>query len=156
MHPATERVQTFLEQHGKHFTVKDMPASTRTAADAAETIGCGLAQIAKSLVFRDQGADRAVLVIASGGNRVATSRVEAGTGLSLSKADADFVRAKTGFAIGGVAPVAHSTEVLTILDPDLQQHEVIWAAAGTPKSVFALTPDELGRLTGGQWLALAE
>lgn len=118
-----------------------MPQTTRTAADAAKAIGCEVAQIAKSLVFRS--GDEAVLVIASGTNRVDAAR------LGLTKADADFVREKTGFAIGGVPPVGHISPIRTLIDEDLLRFDRIWAAAGTPNAVFELSPSDLPRITGG-------
>ena len=132
-----------------------MPDSTRTAKDAAKAIGCTVSQIAKSLIFKESQTGDAVLVVASGTNMVSSEKVEQATGLQLSKADADFVREKVGYAIGGVPPVAHQTPVKTILDQDLQQYDSIWAAAGSPHSVFELTPRDLGSLTQGQWIDLA-
>ena len=141
MSSSTSRVQDALAAAGVHARVVEMPQTTRTAADAAKAIGCEVAQIAKSLVFRS--GDEAVLVIASGTNRVDASR------LGLEKADAEFVRQKTGFAIGGVPPVGHITPVRTLIDEDLLRFDRIWAAAGTPNAVFELTPADLPRITGG-------
>lgn len=153
---SARKVQDYLNERGFSFAVRELPASTRTAAEAAEAIGCSVPQIAKSLIFRDEVSGRAVLIIASGGNRVSTDKVEAATGLKLGKADGRFVREKTGFAIGGVPPVAHATPVITLLDPDLKQYETIWAAAGTPNAVFALKPTDLDPLTHGHWIDLAD
>ena len=147
------RVQAVLTAAGYTFEVTELPDSTRTAKEAAASIGCSVAQIAKSLVFKNDAGDP-VLVVASGVNRVDTAKVAAATGTALHKADADFVKARVGFAIGGIPPVGHSTALPTYLDRDLQQHEVIWAAAGSPFAVFRLTPTELGTLTGGRWLEL--
>ncbi|HLJ73991.1 MAG TPA: YbaK/EbsC family protein [Thermoanaerobaculia bacterium] len=138
---STSRVQAALAAAGLPAKVVEMPQTTRTAADAAKAIGCEVAQIAKSLVFRS--GDEAVLVIASGTNRVDASR------LGLAKADAEFVRERTGFAIGGVPPVGHSAPIRTLIDEDLLRFDRIWAAAGTPNAVFELTPADLRRLTGG-------
>jgi prolyl-tRNA editing enzyme YbaK/EbsC (Cys-tRNA(Pro) deacylase) len=135
------RVREALAAAGLQARVVEMPQTTRTAADAAKAIGCEVAQIAKSLVFR--AGDDAVLVIASGTNRVDASR------LGLTKADADFVREKTGFAIGGVPPIGHLTPIRTLIDEDLLRFDRIWAAAGTPNAVFELTPADLPRITGG-------
>ena len=144
------RVRAALAALGLTSEVKEFDASTRTAADAAQAIGCTQAQIAKSLVFRAQESGRAVLVIASGSNRVDEKKVAALLGEEIGKADADFVRNETGFAIGGVAPVGHTGPVTVLIDADLQQFAEIWAAAGAPNAVFRLTPADLARVTGGQ------
>ncbi len=134
--------------------VKEFSATTRTSAEAAAAIGCTVAQIAKSLVFRAVGSNRAVLVIASGVNRVDEKLVAAALGDRIAKADATFVRDKTGFAIGGVAPVGHTEKPVTLIDEDLLQHAEIWAAAGTPNSVFRLTPQALVAITGARVIAI--
>ena len=139
------RVQAFL---GPDFQVLEFDADTRTAADAAAAIGCTVAQIAKSLIFRTSGSKRSVLVVASGPNRVDEKTVAAIVGEKIEWADADFVRKKTGFSIGGVPPVCHIEPPVTVLDEDLRTFETIWAAAGTPHAVFALTPGQLAGLTG--------
>lgn len=113
-----------------------------------------MAQIAKSVVFRAVGMNRAVLVIASGANRVDEKLVAAALGDRIAKADAAFVRDKTGFAIGGVAPVGHTEKPVTLIDEDLLGHAEIWAAAGTPNSVFRLTPQALVAMTGGRVTAI--
>lgn len=153
---SAKRVQDFLTDRGFAFEVQELPSSTRTAQEAADSIGCSVSQIAKSLVFREKTTDQAVLVIASGSNRVDVRKIEQATGLKLGKANGAFVRDKTGFAIGGVPPVGHSERLQTILDPDLKQYDVIWAAAGTPFAVFQLKATDLEKLTGGTWVALAE
>lgn len=150
------KVQEFLSQHGQEFKVLQLTASTRTSVEAAEAIGCEVAQIAKSLIFRDKKTDEPVLIIASGSNMVDTRKVEKALGTKLSKPDADYVRERIGYVIGGVPPVAHKTQVRTVLDPDLQAHELIWAAAGTPNSMFALKPQDLPQLTLGEWVELAK
>lgn len=150
------KVQAFLSSHGYPFTVREMPGSTRTAKDAATAVGCTVSQIAKSLIFKERRTGEPILVVASGTNRVSIEKVEQATGLQLSKADADFVREKVGYAIGGVPPVAHQTSVKTILDQDLLQFDSIWAAAGSPHSVFELTPRDLGAMTQGEWIDLAQ
>jgi Cys-tRNA(Pro) deacylase len=144
------RVRAALAALGLTSEVKEFDASTRTAADAAQAIGCTQAQIAKSLVFRAQESGRPVLVITSGSNRVDEKKVAALLGEEIGKADADFVRNETGFAIGGVAPVGHTGPVTVLIDADLQQFAEIWAAAGAPNAVFRLTPADLARVTGGQ------
>ncbi|QXO16157.1 YbaK/EbsC family protein [Vibrio ostreae] len=153
---SSQRVQDFLSQHGQQFVVKQMPASTRTAAEAAEAVGCAIGQIAKSLIFKDKQTGDPVLIVASGANMVCTKKVEQATGIKLGKADADFVREKVGYAIGGVPPVAHHAKVTTILDPSLQCYEAIWAAAGTPNSLFELHSKDLELLTQGTWVELAK
>ena len=153
---SAQRVQDFLATHGSNYLVKELPGSTRTARDAAEAIGCEVAQIAKSLIFRDEDSGTPVLIIASGTNRVSLPRVEEATGIKIGKADAEFVKERVGYAIGGVPPVAHNSDVVTILDPDLKKYQTIWAAAGTPNAVFELKPHELDRLTKGRWVPLAE
>lgn len=153
---SARRVQDFLVQKGFSCEVKELPGSTRTARDAAESIGCTVAQIAKSLIFRDETSDRPVLVVASGVNRVDVKKIERETGLRLGWADGKYVKEKVGYAIGGIPPAGHVTTLTTFLDPDLQKFEVIWAAAGTPFAVFALDPADLPSMTGGIWVELAE
>jgi prolyl-tRNA editing enzyme YbaK/EbsC (Cys-tRNA(Pro) deacylase) len=147
---SVERVRNALQAAGLGAEIKEFDASTRTSADAAAAIGCEVAQIAKSLVFKAKGSGKAVLVIASGTNRVDEKKLSALIGEKIGKADADFVRAETGFAIGGVAPVGHTGAVTLLIDADLQQFQEIWAAAGAPNAVFRLTPAELVSVTGGQ------
>lgn len=149
------RVQQALEEKGLPLVAKPFPAGTRTAEDAAVAIGCQVAQIAKSLIFRAASSDRPVLVIAAGNNRVDEKKIAALLGEGIKRADAAFVRDQTGFAIGGVAPVGHLVEPVTYLDRDLESHEEIWAAAGTPNTVFRLTPAQLQNLTGADFVAVA-
>jgi prolyl-tRNA editing enzyme YbaK/EbsC (Cys-tRNA(Pro) deacylase) len=124
-----------------------LDVAARTSQEAASALGVALGQIAKSVVFRRRADDAVVLVVTSGDRRVDEQKVAALTG-ALARADADFVRAGTGFAIGGVAPLAHSTRPLTLLDRELQRFDVLWAAAGHPNSVFRLSPLQLAALTG--------
>ena len=147
---SAQRVQAVLAAAGLDNAVVEMPASTATAAEAAEACGCTVGQIAKSLIFRGAESGRAYLIIASGTNRVNERAVGELLGEPLARADADFVRAATGFAIGGVPPLGHPAKLTTLLDRDLLAHDVIWAAAGTPRAVFRLTPDDLVRLTAGR------
>jgi prolyl-tRNA editing enzyme YbaK/EbsC (Cys-tRNA(Pro) deacylase) len=151
---SVDRVRTALSELGLETEIKEFSASTRTSADAAAAIGCSVAQIAKSLVFRAKPSGRAILVMASGANRVDEKKLAAALGETIGKADADFVRAETGFAIGGVSPVGHGIKLKTFIDEDLMGFSEIWAAAGSPNSVFRLTPQDLLRVTGGQILAL--
>ena len=146
---SAQRVQGALAALGFTLAVVELPNSTRTAAEAAAAVGCTVGQIAKSIVFRAARSDRPVLVIAAGNNRVSEAAVAEKLGEPLAKADADFVRARTGYVIGGVPPVGHSEPLTTFVDEDLLAHETIWAAAGTPNAVFKLTPDQLVSLTQG-------
>lgn len=150
------RVRDYLLSRDARAEITTLPSACRTSAQAAEALGCSVAQIAKSLIFRDVATDTPVLIVASGVNRVDLDKVQAALSIELGKANAGFVKRSVGFAIGGVAPVAHISPVTTVLDPDLKQYDVIWAAAGTPDTVFDMAPGELGRLTGGQWVDLAE
>lgn len=156
LNDSAQRVQDFLATKGFPFTVKILPDSARTAGEAALSIGCGIAQIAKSLVFRNGKTDEPVLVIASGINRVDLKKIEKATGLSLGRADGDYVKERVGFAIGGIPPAGHRVPLYTLLDQDLCKYEVLWAAAGTPFAVFSLKPGDLQNLTGGQWFDLAQ
>jgi prolyl-tRNA editing enzyme YbaK/EbsC (Cys-tRNA(Pro) deacylase) len=143
------RVQEALASAGLSARVVELPQSTRTAADAAKAIGCEVGQIAKSLVFRTSSGN-AVLVIASGTNRVNEAAIASAIGEPIGKADAEFVRERTGFAIGGVPPVGHIDAIRTFIDEDLLRFDRIWAAAGTPNAVFELESRELVPLTGGK------
>ena len=147
--PSAQKVQRALQAIGLKLEVVELPASTRTSQEAAQAIGCQVGQIAKSIVFRAGTSQRPVLVIASGPNRVNERVIEELIGEPIGKADADFVRQKTGFVIGGVPPVGHVEHLQTFIDQDLLQYADIWAAAGTPHAVFHLTPHELLRMTGG-------
>jgi prolyl-tRNA editing enzyme YbaK/EbsC (Cys-tRNA(Pro) deacylase) len=149
------RVQEALAALGAGHEVVDLGQSARTAADAAAAVGCRVDQIAKSLVFRLRESGRPLLVITSGAHRVDESRVAALVGEPLDRADAAFVRAETGFAIGGVAPVGHARPVLTLVDEHLLGFPEIWAAAGHPNMVFRLTPAELVAMTRGRVAAVA-
>jgi prolyl-tRNA editing enzyme YbaK/EbsC (Cys-tRNA(Pro) deacylase) len=150
-----QRVQDALAARGFPRQVQELSQPTRSAAEAASALGCRVEQIAKSLVFRGARSGRIVLVIASGANRVDETKVADLVGEEISKADAAFVRARTGFAIGGVPPVGHSESPETLLDEDLLQWEEIWAAAGTPHSIFKLTPGELVAMTQGRIARIA-
>jgi prolyl-tRNA editing enzyme YbaK/EbsC (Cys-tRNA(Pro) deacylase) len=153
--PSARKVQRALEVLGLSLQVVELPASTRTAPDAALAIGCDVGQIVKSLIFKAKRSERPVLVIASGANRVDEKKIEALIGEPLGKADADFVRQRTGFVIGGVPPLGHAEKLETFIDQDLMQFHEIWAAAGTPNAVFRLTPQDLVRMTGGQVVEVA-
>ena len=127
----------------------ELPNSTRTAVEAAQAVGCQVGQIVKSLIFKANRTRRPILVIASGANRVDEKKIEAQIGEPLGKADADFVRQQTGFAIGGVPPVGHNRKIDTFIDRDLLSFQEVWAAAGTPRAVFRLDPQDLPKMTGG-------
>jgi prolyl-tRNA editing enzyme YbaK/EbsC (Cys-tRNA(Pro) deacylase) len=139
---AVDRVVAALARAGVYPEIREFPEGTRTAPEAAAAVGCEVGQICKSLVFRV--GDDALLVIASGANRVDEARFGA------SKGDADFVRSTTGFAIGGVPPVGHAQPIDTVIDEDLLGYDVVWAAAGTPRAVFAIAPQALVDASGGR------
>jgi prolyl-tRNA editing enzyme YbaK/EbsC (Cys-tRNA(Pro) deacylase) len=120
-----------------------MPASTRTAADAAAACGCNVGQIVKSLIFNGKITKAPYLILASGANRVDENKVEHVIGEAIVRPDANFVREVSGFAIGGIPPIGHSSKIRTFLDEDLLQYETVWAAAGTPNAVFAVNPARL-------------
>lgn len=148
---SAQQFQDHLAARGYSNRVMEMPASTRTSAEAAAAIGCSVAQIAKSIIFKSnfERSDIAVMVVASGINRVDEKKVQALIGTAVHKADADFVRQQTGYAIGGVPPTGHTRSVKILIDEDLMLFEEIWAAAGTPFAVFKLTPPQLVEITSG-------
>jgi prolyl-tRNA editing enzyme YbaK/EbsC (Cys-tRNA(Pro) deacylase) len=148
--PSAQRVQDALAGRGLDIQVRELAGTARSAAEAAATLGCPVGQIAKSLVFKGRSSGQAVLVIASGANRVDLAKVEALLGEPLEKPDAEFVRDETGFAIGGIPPLGHDRPLTTVIDEDLLQHPLVWAAAGHPSAVFPCTPAQLVELTGGQ------
>jgi|SRR5215471_6112763 len=147
--PSAQRVKDALTALGLPMRVMEMPATTRTAQEAADAIGCRVAQIAKSIVFMGKDTGKPVLVIASGVNRVNEQRMAERAGEELRKATPEFVRASTGFAIGGVPPVGFPAPIETWIDEELLLFEEVWAAAGTPFAVFRLDPRLLPRMTGG-------
>ncbi len=146
---SAQKVQEALKNLGFTLNVVELPNSTRTAVEAAQAVGCQVGQIVKSLVFKAKRSQRPILVVASGSNRVNEKAIEALIGEPLGKADADFVRQRTGFVIGGVPPVGHVEPLLTFIDQDLLDYAEIWAAAGNPNAVFRLTPEDLIRMTSG-------
>jgi len=149
----TSRFEEWLGASGLDLDVRTFPAGTRTAEDAARAIGCDVAQIVKSLVFTAGG--EPVVVLMSGANRLDTSRLEALVGAQVGKAGADLARRATGYAIGGVPPFGHATELPVFMDRDLAGHAVVWAAAGRPDAVFAIAPDRLAELSRARVEALA-
>ena len=142
-----ERVAQALAAQGHPHAPRWLDVAARTAQEAADALGVAIGQIAKSVVFRRKSDDTAVLVVTSGDRRVDEKRVAAITG-PLARADAEFVKTRTGFSIGGVAPLAHATPSLTLIDRELFRFDEIWAAAGHPHGVFKLKPQDLERLTG--------
>ncbi len=152
--PAAQRVQDALIALGRTYVVCQLDRSTRTAAEAAEAVGCQVGQIAKTLVFRGQTTGRPLLAIACGANRVSEARLAELLGEPVGKATPDFVRQATGFAIGGVPPLGHAAPLPIYIDEDLLQFQEIWAAAGTPHTVFPLPPGDLPALTSGRVVAL--
>lgn len=147
-------VQNILESAGLECRVVELPASTRTAKEAARAIGCSVSQIAKSIVFKAPESGRAVLVVASGVNRVNEETIAASLGEPIEKAPPEFVREATGYAIGGVPPCGHAWSLTTFIDRDLLELDEIWAAAGTGNAVFRLEPPHLIPLTHGRILEI--
>jgi Cys-tRNA(Pro) deacylase len=150
IHPTAQKVADVARQHGLEIAIKEFADSTRTAEEAANAVGCSVAQIVKSLVFVVDGQPTMALV--SGANRLEIKKLAKLCNVGQKKvkrANADTVREATGFAIGGVPPFGHVQKLPVYIDEDFQQFETIWAAAGTPNAVFPITPAELVRLTGG-------
>ena len=145
---SAQRVQDALDRAGVATRVVEYTEPARTSAQAAAVLGCTVGQIAKSLVFR-AASGRAVLVIASGANRVDERKVAARVGESIGKADAAFVRECTGYAIGGIPPLGHAMRLTTLIDRDLLQYDVVYAAGGTPHAMFPIAPSDLVRVAGG-------
>ncbi len=148
--PSAQKVQDLLTAGGFSCRVIEYAESTRTAQEAADRAGCTLAQIAKSMIFRGKASQKPILVVTSGANRVDEKRLGEYAGEPIARAEADFVRAVTGFAIGGVPPLGHAQQLETYIDEDLMQHATIWGAAGTPNAIFELTPADLRRMTNGK------
>jgi prolyl-tRNA editing enzyme YbaK/EbsC (Cys-tRNA(Pro) deacylase) len=154
--PAVQRVHAALTAAGLDFEIVELPGAARTAKAAAEFLGCEVAQIANSLVFRGAASNGAILVMSSGARRVDLRKLEQAAGEPIAKADAEFVRAHTGFAIGGVAPVGHTGELRSFVEVSLSRFDEIWAAAGHPNTVFRLGYPDLLRITGGVAVDVAE
>jgi len=147
---SAQRFQDTLRELGYDFTVQESEIHTRTAQQAADLVGCQLGQIVKSLIFKGSTSNKPVLVLTSGSNRVDESLISLFAGEPIQRADADFVRTVTGYAIGGVPPVGHAKTMETYMDEDLLQYDSIWAAGGTPNAVFELTPRVLKEMTQGR------
>ncbi len=143
MSKSLKRVETALVDLGLDARVLEMPGETRTAEQAAAEAGCALDQIVKSIIFRGHDSDAAILFLTAGGNQVDPERARAVAGEGLDRADAAFVRARTGFAIGGVAPLGHLSPPRVFADPRLMAFDVVWAAAGTPRHIFSCAPGPL-------------
>lgn len=151
---SAQNIQDVLSKIGIKTNVIELPASTRTADEAAKAIGCTIGQIIKSLVFRTKSTHRPILVLASGVNRVNEKAIAKSVGEDITKADADFTREKTGFAIGGIPPIGHKEKLETIIDQDLFQFDELWAAAGTPHAVFCIHSAELRNLIDGKIISI--
>lgn len=151
---SAQKIQSVLDKFGLELKVIELTESTRTSKDAAGAIGCEIAQIAKSLIFKGEGTQKPVLVIASGANRVDEKKIQGYMGEEIEKAEAAFVLEHTGFVIGGVPPIGHLTSIKTFIDECLLKYPEIWSAAGTPHTVFKLTPDDLLKITQGQVVAI--
>jgi prolyl-tRNA editing enzyme YbaK/EbsC (Cys-tRNA(Pro) deacylase) len=147
---SARKVQQALEDLGLACEVVEMAKTTRSAREAAQAVGCRVEQIVKSLVFKGKQTQKAILVVASGVNRVSEEKLAAYVSEPVTMPDADFVRQQTGFVIGGVPPVGHVNPIETFIDEDLLKYDEIWAAAGTPRAVFKLTPADLQKITGGR------
>jgi len=147
---SAQKVQDLLTSQGYDCKVIEYTESTRTAQEAADRAGCLLGQIIKSLIFKGKTSHKPILVLTSGANRVDEKRISEYAGESIIRADADFVRTATSFAIGGVPPLGHIQKMETYLDEDLLQYQTIWGAAGTPNAIFELTPDDLIKMTNGK------
>src|SRR5258708_37980555 len=148
--PSAQKIQDLLNSLGYNYSVIEHAESTRTAQEAADRAGCELGQIVKSLIFKGKVSGKPILVLTSGANRVDEKRISEYAGEAIGRADADFVRSVTGFAIGGVPPVVHPQEMETYIDEDFLQHQTIWAAAGTPNAIFELKTAELQKMTDGK------
>ena len=154
--PTAQRIQNLLNELGYGCNVIEHADSTRTAQEAAERAGCELGQIVKSLVFRGKTSGKPIMVLTSGVNRVDEKRIAEYAGEPVGRADADFVRRVTGFAIGGVPPIGHAQKIETYLDEDFLQYQTIWAAAGTPNAIFELKTADLQKMTGAKVAAVKQ
>jgi len=152
--PSAEKVQNSLREAGYNYQVIELPQTTRSAQEAAQAVGCQVGQIVKSLIFRTKESNRPILIAASGANRVNEVRISSLLGEPIEKADAEFVKEKTGFAIGGVPPLGHKVRLEAFVDEDLLKYDVVWAAAGTSYAVFALSPSDLVKMTGGKVISI--
>lgn len=147
---SAQKIQDLLDSLGYEYTVIEHAESTRTAQEAADRAGCELGQIVKSLIFKGNKSGKPILVLTSGANRVDEKRISSYAGEPIGRADADFVRAVTGYAIGGVPPIGHAQPMETYLDEDFLAYRTIWAAAGTPNAIFELKTGDLQKMTDGK------
>jgi len=147
---SAQKIQDLLVSLGYEYTVIEHAESTRTAQEAADRAGCELGQIVKSLIFKGKESGKPILVLTSGANRVDEKRISGYAGEPIGRADADFVRTVTGFAIGGVPPIGHAQTMETYLDEDFLPYRTIWAAAGTPNAIFELKTGDLQKMTDGK------
>ena len=148
--PSAKKIQNILRELGSSYKVIEFTESTRTAQEAADRVGCQLGQIVKSLIFKGLTSNKGLLVLTSGSNRVGENKIAQYVRESIGRADAEFVRTVTGYAIGGVPPIGHIQPLETYIDEDLLQYLDVWAAAGTPYAVFQLPASDLVKLTGGR------
>jgi len=151
---AAQSVQDVLSRKGLQAEVVELPSSTRTAEEAAQSIGCDVSQIVKSLIFVTKETHQPILVLASGPNRVNEKTIAGHIGEKVVKADADFARQVTGFAIGGIPPIGHKQSLVTLIDEDLLRHPTVWAAAGTPRAIFSIASSVLSSLTEGKVISV--
>ena len=145
-----QRVQDLITARGFPCKVIEFAESTRTSQEAADRAGCTLGQITKSMIFMGKSTRKPILVLTSGANRVNERLISEYAAEPIGRADADFVRIVTGFAIGGVPPLGHAQQMETYIDEDLMQYKTIWAAAGTPNAIFELSPSQLQKMAGGK------
>lgn len=150
MSKSLKRVRAALEAAGVAADIREMADGTRTAEEAARAAGCAIDQIVKSIIFRGEADGHVVLFLTAGGNQVDPAKASACAGEALGKADANLIRAETGFAIGGVAPIGHISPIRAFMDPRLLDFSTVWAAAGTPRHIFAADPRDIHRLSGAQ------
>jgi prolyl-tRNA editing enzyme YbaK/EbsC (Cys-tRNA(Pro) deacylase) len=150
INPSAQKIQNILRELGSGYKVIEFTESTRTAQEAADRVGCQLGQIVKSLIFRGKTSNKGILVLTSGSNRVDENKISKYAGEPIGRADPEFVRTITGFAIGGVPPVGHIQPLETFIDEDLLLYAEVWAAAGTPNAVFQLPSSDLVKITSGK------
>jgi prolyl-tRNA editing enzyme YbaK/EbsC (Cys-tRNA(Pro) deacylase) len=152
--PSAQKVADALKKLNISCQVMELPESTRTAPEAAQAVGCVVGQIVKSLIFRSEESNNPVLILVSGSNRVDEAQIAMVIGENILRADPDFVREKTGFAIGGIPPIGFPTPITTLIDQALLKYEEVWAAAGTPHAVFSIQPAELVKAAGGRIISV--
>lgn len=151
---SASKIQEELNKYGLELKVVTMQDSTRTCVEAANTIGCEVGQIVKSMIFRGKTTGIPILIIASGTNRINEKKMKDYLGETITRPDANFVQETTGFAIGGIPPIGHINKLKCFIDADLFAYDEVWAAAGTPFDVFKITPDQLITITQGQIISV--